>query len=181
MIGLHCMKIGIVSDTHRNKEYLLKAVNWLQKRNKIAMLFHLGDDYEDVMALTEIYIEVIQVPGIYDERYKDGSLPAKTIETVQGLGILLVHSYEKDITREDTLRSNIILYGHTHRAELRLEDGLLYMNPGHLKGPLDKNIPPSFGLLDIQDRGVNATIFSLDFKPVHSMELLRSENRLYKI
>jgi len=181
MIGLRSMKIGVVSDTHRNKEYLLKAVNWLQKRNKIAMLFHLGDDYEDVMALTETYIEVVQVPGIYDERYKDGSLPAKTIETVQGLGILLVHSYEKDITREDTLRSNIILYGHTHRAELRLEDGLLYMNPGHLKGPLDKNIPPSFGLLDIQDRGVNATIFNLDFKPLHSMELLRSENRLYKI
>jgi predicted phosphodiesterase len=55
------------------------------------------------------------------------------------------------------------------------------MNPGHLKGPLDKNAPPSFGLLDIQDRGVTATIFNLDFKPVQSMELLRSENRLYKI
>ena len=181
MIGSNSMKIGVVSDTHRNKEYLAKAVNWLQKRNKIAMLFHLGDDYEDVIDLTENYIEVVQIPGIYDERYKDKSLPAKVIETVQGLCILLVHSLEKDTTHDDTLRSNIILYGHTHRAELRLEDGLLYMNPGHLKGPLDKNFPPSFGLLDIQDRGVNATIFNLDFKPIHSMELMRSENRLYKI
>lgn len=175
------MKIGVVSDTHRNREYLGKAVDWLLKRHKIASLFHLGDDYEDVMDLTETYLEVIQVPGIYDERYKDGSLPAKVIETVQGLCILLMHSLEKDLSHDDTLRSNIILYGHTHRAELRLEDGLLYMNPGHLKGPLDKNVPPSFGLLDIRDRGVNATIFSLDFKPVHFVELLRSEDRLYKI
>jgi putative phosphoesterase len=175
------MKIGIVSDTHRNKEYLEKAADWLIKRNKIAMLFHLGDDYEDVMGLTDTYVEVAQVPGIYDERYKNGTLPAKVIETIQGLCILLVHSLEKDVTPEDTMRSNIILHGHTHRAELRLVDGLLFMNPGHLKGPLDKNETPSFGLLDIQDRSVSAKIISLDFKVVQTMELLRSENRLFKI
>ena len=175
------MKIGVVSDTHRNKEYLEKAVDWLIKRNKIAMLFHLGDDYEDVMELTEAFVEVAQVPGIYDERYRNGTLPAKHIETIQGLCILLVHSLEKDITPDDAMRSNIILHGHTHRAELRLEDGLLYMNPGHLKGPLDKNAKPSFGLLDIQDRSVGASIIGLDFRVIQSMDLLRSENRLFKI
>lgn len=175
------MKIGVVSDTHRNKEYLQKAVEWLIKRHKIAMLFHLGDDYDDVMVLKDSYLEVVQVPGIYDERYKDKSLTAKLVENVQGLSILLVHSLERDITRDDLMRYNIILHGHTHKAELRLEDGLLYMNPGHLKGLLDKNMPPSFGLLDIQDRNVHAKLFGLDSKIIQKMELLRSENRLYKI
>ncbi|HEX7509726.1 MAG TPA: metallophosphoesterase family protein, partial [Chitinivibrionales bacterium] len=78
-------------------------------------------------------------------------------------------------------RSNIILHGHSHRYELRLDDGLLYMNPGHLKGPIDKNAPPSFGLLDIQDKNVQAKIFGLDFKTLQEIDLLRSENRLYKI
>jgi putative phosphoesterase len=175
------MKIGVISDTHRNKEYLEKVVEWLITRQKIAMLFHLGDDYDDVMELTDRYIEVVQVPGIYDARYIDGSLPAKVVETVQGLGILLVHWLEKDAAPDDFVRSDIILHGHTHRSELRLESGVLYMNPGHLKGPIDKNAQPSFGMLDIQDRNVGAKIIGIDFKVIQEMELFRSENRLYKI
>ena len=175
------MRIGVVGDTHRNKEYLIKAVDWLQNRHKITMLCHLGDDYDDVIDITENYIEVLQVPGLYDPRYRDQSLAAKLTETVQGLSLLLVHSLEKDLAPEDKFRANIILHGHTHHPELRLEDGVLYMNPGHLKGPMDKNTPPSFGFLDIQDRNVSAKIFSMDLKPIHFMELLRAETGLYKI
>jgi uncharacterized protein len=175
------MKIGIVGDTHRNKENLNLVVEWLMKRQRISMLFHLGDDYSDVMELTDRYIEVVQVPGIYDGEYTNKSVPATVVETIQGLDILLVHALDKDLTREEAIRSDIILFGHTHRAELRLEDGALYMNPGHLKGPMDKNAPPSFGLLDIQDKNVNVKIINLDFKVVQEMSLLRSGSGLYKV
>jgi putative phosphoesterase len=175
------MKIGIVSDTHRNKENLNLAVDWLQKRQRISMLFHLGDDYSDVMDLTERYIEVVQVPGIYDKEYTGKSVAATMIESIQGLDILLVHALDKDLKRQDALRSNIILFGHTHHAEIRLEDGVLYVNPGHLKGPMDKNVPPSFGLIDIQDKNVNVKIISLDFKVIQEMSLLRSGSGLYKV
>jgi uncharacterized protein len=175
------VKIGLVSDTHRNTEYLCTVVEWLVKRHRISSLFHLGDDYDDSLNLTDKYIEVVQVPGIYDIGYKDGSLPGKILETIQGLSILLLHSLDKDLTQEDVMRSDIILYGHTHRFEIKLEDGLLYINPGHLKGPMDKNAPPSFGLLDVQDKNVNVKIFNLDFKVLQEMALLRSENRLFKI
>jgi len=175
------MKIGVVADTHRNKDYMRSAVEWMLNRNKISMLCHLGDDYDDVLGITEEYIEVLQVPGLYDPRYRDKSLPAKVTETIQGLTVMLVHDFEKDGSSADLLHANIILCGHTHHAELRLESGVLFMNPGHLKGPLDKNEPPSFGLLDIQDRNVSAKIFSMDFKQIHGMELIRSENQLFKM
>ncbi len=174
------MKIGIVSDTHRNKEYLRTVTEYLVNRQKIVALYHLGDDYDDVKELEELYLEIVQVPGIYDERYKNGKLSAKTFESVLGLNILLVHSFEKDTEEEDISRSDIILYGHTHRYEMRLEDGRLYMNPGHLKGPMDKNMPATFGMLTIMDREVIATIYSIQFKPVQTLELLRSEGGLYK-
>lgn len=174
------MKIGIVSDTHRNKAYLNDVVEWLVNRQKIATLYHLGDDYDDVVDLAEYYLELVQVPGIYDQRYLNGTLPAKIFESVLGLTILLVHSLEKDVFDEDVLRSDIILYGHTHKEELRLDDGRLYMNPGHLKGPKDKNKPPTFGMLTIADKEVTATIYDLDFKPIQSVELIRSESGLYK-
>ena len=127
-----------------------------------------------------MYLEIVQVPGIYDSRYKSGKLAAKALETILGLNILLVHSFEKDAVEDDIVRSDIILYGHTHHYEMRLEDGRLYMNPGHLKGPLEKNMPPTFGLLTIMDREVIATIYSMQFKPVQTLELLRSEGGLYK-
>jgi putative phosphoesterase len=174
------MKIGIASDTHRNVEYLSDVVDWLISRHKIAALYHLGDDYDDVKCLSEKYVDIVQVPGIYDERYTNGSLPKTIVENVLGLRILLVHWLEKDVVKDDRLMSDIILHGHTHKHEITLSDGLLCMNPGHLKGPKDKNFPPTFGLLDIQDDSLSAKIFDLNFKPVLSMELLRAENRLYK-
>ena len=135
------MKIGIVSDTHRNIEYLRTVTDFLVNRQKIVALYHLGDDYDDVKELEELYLEIVQVPGIYDSRYKSGKLAAKALETILGLNILLVHSFEKDAVEDDIVRSDIISYGHTHHYEMRLEDGRLYMNPGHLKGPLE-NMPP---------------------------------------
>ncbi len=174
------MKIGIVSDTHRNVAYLSDVVEWLIARQKITLLYHLGDDYDDTKCLAEKFIDIVQVPGIYDGRYSDGSLPKSSVENVLGLRILLVHSLEKDVTKDDRLMSDVILYGHTHKCEITFSDGLLCMNPGHLKGPKDKNFPPTFGLLDIQDKMLSAKIFGLDFKNIHSMELLRTENRLYK-
>jgi putative phosphoesterase len=175
------MRIGVVGDTHRNVQYLSDAVDWLSTRQKIAMLYHLGDDYDDVKALAEKYVDIVQVPGLYDERYTNGSLPKKITENVLGIRILLVHSMEKDVTKDDKMTADIILHGHSHRSSITLEDGLLCMNPGHLKGPKDKNFPPSFGLLDIQDKNIQAKIFGLDFKLMSSMELFRSENRLYKV
>jgi uncharacterized protein len=174
------MRIGIVSDTHRNSELLDKVVHWLVHRQHISTLYHLGDDFDDVTTLADQFSEVVQVPGVYDERYRNGTLPAKIFETILGINILLIHSIDKDLCTEDISRSDIILHGHTHRNELRLDDGKLFFNPGHLKGKLDKNMPPSFGILDIQDREVVASIYDLKFQPVHKMDMIRSESGLYR-
>lgn len=174
------MKIGVVADTHRNKKYLEIAVDWLISSHYIVTLYHLGDDYEDVAGLDDLGIEVVQVPGIYHSKYKDGTLRPKQIENIFGLRILLVHSLEKDVTNEDRTVSDIILYGHTHRCEIKLEDGLLLMNPGHLKSDIDKQFKPSFGLLDIQEHSVSAKIFGMDFEEIDGVNLIRSESGLYR-
>ena len=174
------MKIGVVSDTHRNIEYLEKVVEWLVDTQRIATLYHLGDDYEDVLKLADEGVEVVQVPGIYHAKYLDGSLPPKQRESVMGVRIMLVHCLEKDITNDDRTVVDIILHGHTHHPHMELADGLLLMNPGHLKGPMVKNIPPSFGLLDIVNKEVTATLFDLTFKEMESIHMIRSETGLFR-
>jgi len=174
------MKIGVVSDTHKNRELLDKVVTWMVQRQHVHTLYHLGDDYDDVVTIGDQFSELVQIPGIYDERYKNGQLPAKLFETILGLTLMLVHSTEKDADDEDISRSDIILHGHTHKYELHLDDGKLYFNPGHLKGPLDKNMPPTFGILEVHDREVFASIYNLEFKEISRMELIRSESGLYR-
>ena len=174
------MKIGIISDTHRNMDLIEQVVEWMSQRQRIQVLYHLGDDYNDVVDLGDRFSELLQVPGLYDERYRTGEAPAKLFETVYGVSLLLVHSLEKDADNDDIRRSDIILHGHTHRRELRLDDGKLFFNPGHLKGALDKNMEPTFGVLSIEDREVVAAIYDLKFREVQSMELIRSESGLYR-
>jgi putative phosphoesterase len=175
------MKIGIVSDTHRNTEYLTKVVDWMIQRQKISSLYHLGDDYQDVACLSDTYIDIVQVPGIYHPQYLDNTLPHKIMETVLGLQILLLHSIEKDLDPAERTTADIILHGHTHKAEMQFEGGHLLFNPGHLKGEKDKNHPASFGMLDIQDRSVIAAIFDMKFATVQRIELTRAEGGLYKV
>jgi uncharacterized protein len=175
------MKIGVVSDTHRNADFLHTAIEWMTQRQKISSLYHLGDDYEDVADLSDTYMDIVQVPGIYDKRYLDGSLPHKIMETVLGLQVLLLHDIDHDLNDSDRTTADIILYGHTHHMELKFDNGHLYLNPGHLKSDKDKNHPPSFAVLDIQDRTVTAVIYNLQFTPVLRMELMRSETGLHKM
>lgn len=174
------MKIGVVSDTHRNKDFLNTVVEWLIENQHIVCLYHLGDDYEDVSDLADKGIEIVQVPGIYHQRYYDGTLPKTQVENIMDLRIVLVHSLEKDITEEDKTVTDIILYGHTHRPEIALRDGLLLMNPGHMKSHIDKTVEPSFGLLEIQDQSVTATIFDMKFKEVNKVKLMKSESGLFR-
>ena len=174
------MKIGVVSDTHRNKSILNDVVEWLLSDQHIGSLYHLGDDYEDVSDLADRGVEIVQVPGIYHQRYYDGTLPKKQVENIMGLRIVLVHSLDKDITENDKTVTDIILFGHTHKPTIQLRDGLLLMNPGHMKSHIDKTVEPSFGLLDIQDQSVTATIFDLNFKEINRVKLMKSESGLFR-
>lgn len=174
------MKIGIISDTHKNQVLLSKVVGWLSKQH-VPFLYHLGDDYGDVLDLEDVFSEVIQVPGLYDKEYIGKHVNIRSFETILGLTILLVHSLEKDTTREDIERSDIILHGHTHKYEIKLDRNKLFINPGHLKAEKDKNMEPTFGLLNIMDRDISVEIYGLNFKPLQNMRLMRSESGLYKV
>jgi putative phosphoesterase len=174
------MKIGVASDTHRNKELLNNVATWLISEQHITQLYHLGDDYEDVIDLAHERIEVIQIPGIYHKHYLDGSLKKIQIQHVMGLRILLVHSFDKDVNDNERTISDIILYGHTHKAELKLNDGLLLMNPGHLKSAIDKHEKASFGLIEVQDLHVSAKISDLNFEEIMGVKLIRTESGLFK-
>jgi len=174
------MKIGILSDTHRNTALHEKALELLVVSKKIDRAYHLGDDYKDAEIEISRGLDLLRVPGIYCPEYQDRSADRVVFDTVLGVNIVMAHD-RKDLSGENVLCNDIILYGHYHKYEIRIENSKLYMNPGHLKSPKDKNQPPSFGFLDIDFGEISAAIIGVDGKVLLSMKLKKGETGLYKV
>ena len=56
---------------------------------------------------------------------------------------------------------DVFLHGHTHAPEIRSEDGVVIINPGHLKGVVDRGSPPSFALISLTKNKMDVSIYDL--------------------
>lgn len=161
------MRVGLMSDSHGNVEFVEQLIEWF-KKGKCDKIIHLGDDWEDVAKKPEI----IKVPGVFSELYKDPNVPNRLIFEFEGWTLFLTHTREShkndlptDLKPEEVVKTKgakVILYGHTHIPAIERKEGIIYINPGHLR-PLDKKgHHPTFGLLEIQPGMIGVKI--VDFK-----------------
>ena len=88
--------------------------------------------------------------------------------TVERARILLCHGHFYDVDmgawtlayRAEELSCQAALYGHTHRGELSAYGSLLILNPGSPSRPRGMS-KPSFAVLEIDGKDVNASIITL--------------------
>jgi len=165
------VRVGVLSDSHGSMENLRRALKALAGHG-VSILCHLGDDEDDILALeVPEGIETRWVPGVFSPRYQDPGVPNRLLLEIEGWRILLTHTlarHERDLPDDpDPLQLvgekgvRIVLYGHTHIPEVRVEGGVLFLNPGHLKDEDKKGYPPTFGLLDLEEEGARGRIFEL--------------------
>ena len=145
------MLAGVISDTHGNREYLLRAVERLEEMGA-EILLHLGDDETDVE--NGVGLPLYSVPGKYEPAYSDPSNRTRILE-LDGWQVSMAHMIE------DVPDAGIRLFGHTHRPAAEIADGSLLVCPGHLKAPRDRSVPASFALLSLEESTASAKIFAL--------------------
>lgn len=134
------MKIGIISDTHENMPKIKKAVG-LFNREEVATVLHGGDIISPITAkeFGALKAPLIGVFGNNDgdilfltKRFeKIGTLHPKRWEgELDGKKCLLIH--EPDMLEALALSGvyDVIVYGHTHRAEISRKGKTLVINPG---------------------------------------------------
>jgi len=144
------MLIGIMSDTHDDIVQTQKAVAVFNQK-KVDHVLHAGDIISPFMieTLKELQAPLTGVFGNNDgdrvllER-KSGLLPSMKITgmfariDMGGMRIGLVHGNDRDLL--ETLVAcgslDLLVYGHTHRPEIRREGSLLIVNPGEVYGHL---------------------------------------------
>lgn len=162
------MRLGVVSDTHKHIANLNKAIDFL-KSQSVAMFIHLGDDYADPDETAER--DFLRVPGVFSDVYADERIPNRIIKNVIGWRLLLTHtvaSHPNDLPRdlkpEDVIRErrvDVVLYGHTHVPEIKQEDGIIFVNPGHLKNEDKRGAPATFAYVELTMSHMLARIYRL--------------------
>ncbi len=143
------MKIGILSDTHDNIHIIEKAVKVFNE-NKVDLVLHAGDFISPFVPKWFAALKC-KLIGVYGNNENERELLAKRMAEVgheirgyfalikaDGLTIGLLHGHEEDLLKLliDKMPVDIIVYGHTHKAEIKEVNGKMIINPGEACGYL---------------------------------------------
>lgn len=131
------MTILVLSDSHAALRFMRLCVETIKPN----ALIHLGDYFDDGMALKESFpdISFYQVPGNCDRYRCPPGQPEILVDKVCGVRLYMTHGHRHQVKTgigallKDARAAKVdaVLYGHTHCADChREDDGLWVMNPG---------------------------------------------------
>lgn len=148
------MRYLIVSDTH-GLHLLLREV--LEVTGPIDGLIHLGDSEITQENMQMMVGEETKTYLVKGNRDHDGKIVLDQLIEIAGKKIFLTHGHRYKVDGgtqllEDhakKLGADVAMYGHTHRPDERIKDGLQIINPGSLSRPRQEGGIPTYMLLDV--------------------------------
>jgi hypothetical protein len=171
------IRFGVVSDTHipdRARSLPENVLNGLRNAN-VDLIFHAGDvSCLKVIHTLEKIAPVKTVQGNRDW-FLGLSFPKQISLSYFGINLVLTHGHRSVINylfdkwailregyqfsryqkllAQDFPLSDIIIFGHTHRQEIRWVEGQLFFNPGAAYPCKYNQYHPQFGILAINPNG----------------------------
>lgn len=150
------MKILIVSDTHRKNENFCRVI---EKEGRVDMVVHLGDAEGSEYYLQKVAGCPMEVVAGNNDFFSE--LPKEKELDIGGYRVLLTHGHYyyvsvgmERIKEEGISRgADIVMFGHTHRPLLDMEDEITVLNPGSLSFPRQAGRQPSYIMMEINEDG----------------------------
>lgn len=136
-------RIAVLSDTHG-----LLRPEVVDILNTCEVILHGGDInnskiLEELKQIAPLYA----VRGNNDKEWAKG-LPEELEFALSGVHIYMVHN--KKQRKADLRGTDIFIYGHSHKYEEKMEDGVLFLNPGSC-GPRRFRQPVTMAVLEVQE------------------------------
>jgi len=161
----------VLSDTHDDPFSMEWTLDFLQ-REKIDGVIHLGDYYNDADMLDRNGHLLIRVPGTWDTcYYPDPAVENRKLIRLGEWRIFLTHTphthyndLASDINPESVItrgEADLFLYGHTHIAEIRRTNGMIFINPGHMTRDESRGCGMSCGLLEFDGDTLSAKVIRI--------------------
>ena len=150
------MKVLIVSDTHRRNENYIKV---LERVSPVDMVIHCGDiEGSEYLIAESAGCPVQMVVGNNDffsdlPREKEFHIGKYKVWRTHGHNYYVSMSNE-NLKHEARMRGvDVVMYGHTHRPVVDIEDDIIAVNPGSLTYPRQDNRKPSYIIMDLDREG----------------------------
>lgn len=132
------MLVGIISDTHDNMEQIKKAVDLFNEKG-VDHVIHAGD-FTSPFTFRLLKNLKAEFTGIYGNNDGDKLLLQKMsagrvfrqphIFELEGKRTVLIHEHHIADALADSGHYDIVIYGHTHKAEIKKKKDTLVINPG---------------------------------------------------
>jgi putative phosphoesterase len=148
--------VGVISDTHG----VLRPEAVLALEG-VDHILHAGD-IGDPEILTELgrVAPVTAVQGNMDWGRWAQDLPGTEVARVGSADFFILHDLEALDLAPQAAGFHAVVHGHTHRPEIRWEDGVLYLNPGSA-GPARGSKPVCLSLVEVAGEGLTPRIVEL--------------------
>lgn len=155
-------KLLLLSDTHFTDGLAFPDLI-LDHIDACDMIIHAGDftsldTYEEL----QVYRPVIAARGNMDGPHLAGLLPEINEVEIYGNRIGVIHGWgspdgivERIYPKVARGRYDLVVYGHSHMADISSMGGILFVNPG---SPTSSRLSryESFGILTITEEGIQA-------------------------
>lgn len=155
------MKIAVLSDSHYDESCVKRIKKYL---TGVDMILHCGDGAPDTRVLEDYFNgEVYSVRGNCDILC---DYPYYRIVEVGGVKIFMTHGHMYNVKNEyntifykgKEIGVDIVLFGHSHKAFINNNDGLILMNPGSVTLPYGRT-KRTMGFIEIlEGKKINAYI-----------------------
>ena len=138
------MKIGIIADTHDNLPQIKKAVE-IFNQEKVKLVLHAGD-FVSPFTFLEFKNLTCPLKGVFgnndgdklylQEKFKGiGEFYPDTYQTTLNYKkIIMLHQEKLIDALAESQKYEVIIYGHTHRTDLRKIGKTIIINPGECGG-----------------------------------------------
>ena len=134
------MLIGIMSDTHDNLIFVKKAIE-LFNNEKVEYVIHAGD-YTSPFTLKLFKELECKYVGIFGNNDGDKLLLLERAEgkihnqpyifTLNNKKIVVMHEHQVADALADSGHFDLVIYGHTHKSDIRKVKNTLVVNPGEV-------------------------------------------------
>jgi putative phosphoesterase len=148
--------IGVISDTHG-----LLRPEAIAALNGSDHILHAGDVGDaGILERLRAIAPLTAIRGNVDVCGVCGALPATEAVDLGGCLFYLVHSIQDLDIQPPAAGVAVVVYGHSHHAELQERQGVMYLNPGSA-GPRRFDLQVSLAKVTVVGGKVDARILEL--------------------
>ena len=136
------MKIGIISDTHDHHENVLAAVKIFNQR-QVLYILHAGDMVSPFTAKAFAELKTAKFIAVFGNNEGERTLIKNTVnsfggeihdycykDTIDGRHVFMTHTQHYVQEAAQSQMYDLVIYGHTHKQDIRRIDKTLIVNPG---------------------------------------------------